>query len=94
MRVPADDVAAMTNPPTARPEMTPPPKAPDQIAMMKIATWCTYPATQKRNLRQDLLPHTLPGYRQGDARQKLSILCKPFTACSQDHSYCPGMQKS
>ena len=39
MRVPAEDVAAMTNPPVARPEMTPPPTAPDQIAMMKIATY-------------------------------------------------------
>ena len=49
MRVPADDVAAMTKPPTARPDMTPPPTEPDQIAMMKIATWSAELATQEPN---------------------------------------------
>ncbi len=40
MSVPAADVAAMTNPPVAKPEMTPPPVTPDHTAIMKIAT-CT-----------------------------------------------------
>ncbi len=47
MRVPADDVAAMTKPPTARPEMTPPPTDPDQMAIMKMATWAPTVASQK-----------------------------------------------
>ena len=67
MRVPADDVAAMTNPPTARPEMTPPPTDPDQIAMMKIATWGTTLTTQRHISRRGLLDTYVNG--QGNARR-------------------------
>ena len=38
MSVPADDVAAMTKPATARPAITPPFVVPDQTANTKMAT--------------------------------------------------------
>ena len=47
MSDPADDVAAMTKPATARPAMTPPDELPAQTANTKMATcsvvaWVTY----------------------------------------------------
>ncbi len=62
MRVPAEDVAAMTNPPVARPEMTPPPTAPDQIAMIKIATYSRGPSSFKASSFKAMLDKPICAY--------------------------------
>ncbi len=55
MSVPADDVAAMTKPATARPAITPPFVVPDQTANTKMATCNTQETLMMHEVRDAIL---------------------------------------